>query len=312
MIMQTQIDNLENLFRLSKGMTVSSNRSHMIGRFFFLQNSKSADREHLLQFYEAIHTKRQILCDLELLRTFINVGIEAPVPLISKMGESVDLETFDKLSVLFSVGKPKNDLLNESEIFHCAKELAKLSSLYSQKPSARDFGKKIDSIFTMFELAMREQDQVEEFFKSEYFAFKASFIDLLNKEDSSSFAFFPGNDHFFLSEENHLGFSHRAFLYDMPPLYALSQFVLATCFDLDNKLDFSLLDQATSGFASATDISDQEWQKFDQVLKNAAFLEVLCLWLSMIYHPKLIHVDSLINARMRQKHLSWFVLKEAL
>ncbi len=312
MIEQTQIDHLEHLFRLSDKIKASSFFSHMVGKCYALESAEHQSDNFILQLYESIHTKRQISSDLSTLRLLANLGYDVPLPLISRNGDSIDTLTFPKPSVLFSSPtKISKEISTPSEIFLAASQIAKISHAICDHKDGGAYGKKIDAIFTMFELIMREENLVDDYFKSEYFAFKSLFIELLNKETLSSFAFFPGNDKFFLTKKNSLGFTYRSFLYDMPELFALAQFILRTCFNKDHTLNFDKLDQAISGYEKESSLTEKDWSELDSTLKCAAFLDVLCSWLTMIYHPKLMHTDLLIEARMKQKHLIKFVLKEA-
>lgn len=312
MIKQTQIETLVELFRLPSDLKVTGMKSQMAGRSFTLESKSKNDVTYLLQFFETMHTKSQIETDLNLLRTMGNLAADVYVPLISKEGEMIDSHLLGKPIALFCRRKEILKKQTVDSVYTLAQELSMMHTAFNEKKYAGEKGKKIDSIFTMFELALREEYRVEETFKSEYYAFKANFISLLNQETKSTFAFLPSENEFYLTKENRFGMTSLTFLYDMPVLYSLAQLVLATCFNNEGQLDFNLLDAATAGYSTNTLVIGKDWNNFDQVLKNAAFLEVLCNYLNMIYHPNLIFVDALINARTKQKHLIKFVLKEAL
>ena len=307
MIEPSEIDQLRHCFRLPKDIGISKILPHMVGKVV----SINMDWHHyIIQFYESIHTRRQISADLNVLRLLVNHGFEIPTPLISRSGDSIETTLFPKPIVVYSAPSLPDAPMSNDELLKYTEELALMESAFCGKKKYTQTGKQIVALFTMFELLSKDDNVVDDLFKSEYFAFKSSYIDLLNRGSSTSFGFFPGNDHFFLSKENRAGFTHRSFIYELPTLFALSQFILATCFKEDGSLDYNKMDAATTGFANQRDVSDEDWSNFDAVLKLAAFFDVLCHWLASVYHPHLVHTDRLIEARMKQKHLKKLRIKE--
>ncbi len=306
MIEPSEIDQLRLHFRISGPLSIERVAHHLVGKVFFLKGHK---HEYLAQLYETIHTNSQIQTDLDLLRNFSNHGFNVPIPLISVDGNSFDTKSFHKPCALFAQKRDNPLPLFPKQLSKVAAQLAEMEKIVVQRHSSI-LGKKIDAIFTMFELLSQEEKMVEETFISEYFAFKSSYIELINSTRVSCFGFFPGKDIFFLSKDEQAGFTHRSFIYDHPRLFGLAQLILSTCFNDDGSIDYDKLDGATSGYARESSCSSNEWDLLDGTLKTAAFFEVLCHWLATVYQPNLMHIDELIVARMKQKHLKKLRLRD--
>ncbi len=306
MVEPTKIDQLSHHFRMLAPLFLEKIEYHLVGKVLFFE---SPTHTYLAQIYESIHTKSQIQTDLELLRSFSNHGFDVPVPLISKDGTSIETQIFLRPCAVFSRQRQDFLPLSTTDISRMSTQLAEMEKIAAQKhPHPR--GKKIDALFTMFELLFQEEEEVEETLISEYFAFKSAYIELLNSTQESCLGFFPGSDRFYLSKEGSLGFTHRSFVYDHPRLFGFAQFILSTCFNDDGSMNYEKLDSATSSYAIESSLAASVWELFDLTLKTAAFFEVLCHWLATVYQPHLKHIDELIAARMKQKHLKTLKLKE--
>lgn len=307
MIPKEKFELLKDHFRLAEQSVITHISSHLAGQVVHITDGQTC---YALQFYETIHTKRQIGSDLEMLRLMANEGIDAPLPKIHHQGEAIDKQLFHCPVVLFVKPEKKDKIQTEKNIAEIAAKMGSLDGKLQHRSPTVVHGKKLDTFFTMFELLARDDKIVDEMLQAEYFAFKASAIDLLNHERSPSFAFFPGEGNFYEDERGNVGHDFRLFLYEMPECFSLAQLVLHTCFTKEGELDFARLDSATMAYAEKCLLPASSWDYFDKVLKLAAFFEVLTHWLAMIHHPYLAHADRFLEARKRQNTLKSMTLKE--